>query len=72
MCSGSYSDPQAYFAIFMGKLSCRTTKIATSNDRKGITSKKPGTVLSMQNVDVVLMDYMALGVIGNRLVKGKG
>ena len=46
-------------------LSCRTTKIATSNDRNGITSKKPGTVLSMQNVDGILR------VIGNCLVKGK-
>ena len=33
-------------------LSCITTKIATSNNRNGITSKKPYTVLSMQNVDV--------------------
>ena len=52
-------------------LSFRTTKIATSNDKKGITSKKPGTVLSMQNVDGVPIAYMALGVIGNCLVKGK-
>ena len=35
------------------KLSCRTTKVATCNDRNSITSKKPGTVLSMQNVDDV-------------------
>ena len=33
--------------------SCRTTKIATSNDWNSITSKKPGTILSMQNVDGV-------------------
>ena len=32
------------------KLSCTTTKIATSDNWNGITSKKPGTVLSMQNV----------------------
>ena len=32
---------------------CTTTKIVTSNDRNGITSRKPGTVLSMQNVDGV-------------------
>jgi hypothetical protein len=31
---------------------CRTTKIATSNDWNGITSKKPGTILSMQNVEL--------------------
>ena len=32
---------------------CRTTKIATSNlNWNGITSKKPGTVLLMQNVDL--------------------
>ena len=37
----------------LGGLSCRTTKIATSNDRNGITSKKPGTVLLMQNIDGV-------------------
>jgi hypothetical protein len=30
-----------------------TTKIATSNNWNGITSKKPGTVLLMQNVDGV-------------------
>ena len=36
------------------QLSCRTTKIATSNDRNGITSMKPGTLLLMQNVDGVL------------------
>ena len=33
-------------------LSCTTTKIVTSNDRNVITSKKPGTVLLMQNVNL--------------------
>ena len=32
---------------------CRTTKKATSNERNGIKSKNPGTVLLMQNVDGV-------------------
>ena len=48
MCSLQF----AYWIIQIPELSCRTTKIATSNDRNGITSKKPGTVLLMQNVDL--------------------
>ena len=37
-------------------LRCRTTKIGGSNDRNSITPKKPGTLLSMQNVDDVPID----------------
>ena len=32
--------------------SCYINKIVTSNDRNLVTSKKPGTVLLMQNVDL--------------------
>jgi hypothetical protein len=42
-----------FFTPITFPLSCITTKIATSNDRHGITSKKLGTVLLMQNVDDV-------------------
>ena len=34
------------------KSSFTTTKIVTSNNRNGITSKKPSTVFLMQNVDL--------------------
>ena len=34
----------------MLQLSCRTSQTATSYDRNLVTSKGPGTVLSMQNV----------------------
>ena len=53
--------PQVSNMHILKKLRSRTTKIATSNDRNGITSKKPGTVLSMQNVDGARSNREPLG-----------
>ena len=43
-----------FFLIFINGnlLSYRINKIVTSNGRNLVTSKKPGTVLLMQNVDL--------------------
>ncbi len=47
-----YHATLSTLSSYCSTFGCRTTKIATSNDWNGITSKKPGTILSMQNVEL--------------------